>query len=595
MNKNVSPPVVYATALVLAACSLLYELLIAQTLSILAANTVVWYSVTIGVYLASMGLGALIHYRFATGDLWSRLFRVEVLLSIVGALAIPILHLTHTSAVLIGISDISFVEPGILSGAVFFGTAFILTALIGILTGFELPLLIDLGNAAASETRVTNRVLAADYMGSLLAGLIFPLLLVPFLGLIVIGLLTAGVNLLVALIALRWTTPNPERPKFRLAVGGSVAGAILLALFFVQPIQQYFVKNYYFYLEFSDDYATLFGSMKNADDVLRELSPYQRIDLIHDKVGYENDKLINYYSTKFTSNPEQPRNRTLFLNGDFQVTSNFEEYYHEFFAHLPIATHGSAPRRVLVMGAGDGLLIRELVKYPEIEQIVHVDLDGKLVEMARTHPVLSVMNEGALEDPRVDIHFDDAYRFIRNSSDTFDAIYLDFPYVKDYNVSKLYSKEFLHFARQRLAPDGFLVFDSPGLDLPSEIRKIYLNTVWAAGFRFLKPFVPTIEKVNKPAMAMLLDSGHDHQEARRILGGHWWAVRHPFVIARNSAPKAAPYLDPNIRMHVLNEERLRLTLKQRPILLKRIDPTKVNSIFKPTLPIGDIWDIRSAW
>ena len=73
MNKNVSPPVVYATALVLAACSLLYELLIAQTLSILAANTVVWYSVTIGVYLASMGLGALIHYRFATGDLWSRL------------------------------------------------------------------------------------------------------------------------------------------------------------------------------------------------------------------------------------------------------------------------------------------------------------------------------------------------------------------------------------------------------------------------------------------------------------------------------------------------------------------------------------------
>ena len=72
-----------------------------------------------------------------------------------------------------------------------------------------------------------------------------------------------------------------------------------------------------------------------------------------------------------------------------------------------------ARRQVLVMGAGDGLLIRELIKYPEIESIVHVDLDRELVELARSHPVLSMLNEGAMQDPRIVTHIDDAFRYIR--------------------------------------------------------------------------------------------------------------------------------------------------------------------------------------
>ena len=86
-------------------------------------------------------------------------------------------------------------------------------------------------------------------------------------------------------------------------------------------------------------------------------------------------------------------NQVLFLNGDFQLVSNYEEIYHEFFAHVPIITNAATPRRVLVMGAGDGLLIRELIKYEDIERIVHVDLDEKLVSLAREHPILTTMNE----------------------------------------------------------------------------------------------------------------------------------------------------------------------------------------------------------
>ena len=131
--------VVYSAALVLAACSLLYELLIAQTLATLAANTVVWYSVTIGVYLAAMGLGALLHDKYAAGNLWARLFRVEILLSAVGAMAVPILHFTHTFSLLLDLNYLTLA-----GNVVFFGSAFVLIIAIGLLTGFELPVLIDL-------------------------------------------------------------------------------------------------------------------------------------------------------------------------------------------------------------------------------------------------------------------------------------------------------------------------------------------------------------------------------------------------------------------------------------------------------------------
>ena len=589
MKNKTSPAVIYAAALVLAACSLLYELLIAQTLAALAANTVVWYSVTIGIYLAAMGTGAILHYRFAAGNLWLRLFRVELLLSCIGAAAVPILHFAHTIGLLF------LLDEAILpSSIIFFGSAFVLIVAIGILTGFELPLLIDLGNAAADETRVTNRVLAADYMGSLLGGLLFPLALVPFFSLIVIGLSTAAVNLVVALIALRWFLPDNGERTSRFALGGTIASAILAALIFAQPIDRYFVKNYYFFEDYAGDWSGLIASLQNVEDVFRERSPYQRIDIVHDENGYESDVVIDFYSSKWLENPDQPRNHLLFLNGDFQVTANYEEYYHEFFAHVPIAMHRSSPRQVLVMGAGDGLLIRELIKYPDIERIVHVDLDHKLIDLAQHHPVLLGMNEGALDDPRVETLIDDAYRFIRNTEDTFDAIFLDFPLAEDYNLAKLYSREFYHFVRQRLAKDGFMVFDAPRVKNPTFEREVYLNTVMAAGFDYVRPYVSRIERVNPDALAFLEAEGLTNRDSRFLLIRHSHTLQQGFVIGRNSKPRGQPVLDPRVKMHVLNEERLRLTLKRKRIPLPDgVERDKVNSIFKPTLPDGYIWRIRS--
>ena len=590
MSRNTSPALVYAVALVLAACSLLYELLIAQALSIFSANTVVWYSVTIGIYLAAMGMGALFHDRYATENLWARLFRVELGLSVVGALAIPALNFAHTSALVLDMNDLA--QAG---NVLFYGSAFLLTAIIGVLTGFELPLLIDLGNSASGDKRITNRVLASDYMGSLVGGLAFPLVLLPSFSMLLIGLLTAAINFAVAALSLYWFLPSSRRPARRLATTAAISGVLVLGLAFSGTIDRYFVKNYYFYFNYWNDLPTLFGTMQNADDVFRERSLYQRIDLVFDEEGYDTDSVIDAYSTKFTDNPAQPRNYVLFLNGDYQLASSYEEFYHEYFAHVPIITNGEVPKKVLVMGAGDGLLIRELIKYPGIESILHVDLDNRLVELAREHPTFLAMNESALEDPRVTTVFDDAFRFIRNSDESYDAIFLDFPYVTDYNLSKLFSREFYHFVHARMAEGGFVALDTPGLANRNSMREIYTATISAGGFNFVRPYTSRIETYNPNAAAILRREGMRSGEIGDLLEEHAESLEYGYVIARDELPDRDLYFDPDVKLHALNEERLMRTLRMARAPRDELDKSKVNSIFRPTLPRGSIWGIRSAW
>ena len=126
----------------------MYELLIAQTLATLAANTVVWYSVTIGVYLAAMGVGALLHRNSSPLGLWERLFKIEILLTIVGSTAVFVMHFAHTATLT--------VDTTLVSASIFFGSALVMIILVGVLTGFELPLLINLGNEASPRRNVTK-------------------------------------------------------------------------------------------------------------------------------------------------------------------------------------------------------------------------------------------------------------------------------------------------------------------------------------------------------------------------------------------------------------------------------------------------------
>ena len=610
---------VLAITVILSACSLLYELLIAQTLSLLAGNTVVWYSLIVGVYLGAMGLGALLFKPRSSSEGWSRLFTVEMLLGGIGAAAVPMIQMAHSLHL--------YLEPASAGIFVFgfFGVSLVMTVLVGTLSGVELPLLIDMGNTVAGADMITHRVLAWDYIGALLAGILFPLVLLPLLSLPAIGFATATVNLMAAAYLLYRFVPHGVGRIVKAVGTGALGALLLLGMSQGSTIQQYFLKRYYFHLEAASQ-SSRFGPLDDQPEVFRAYSPYQKIDLVHDPSGYPTDMLLEAYSTKYETYPDAAKNRFLFLNGDFQVSSSHEEAYHEWFAHVPIIVSGSVPERVLVMGAGDGLLIRELVKYPGVRSITHVDLDATLVELAKVHPILAQMNRGTLEDPRIETRFGDAYQYIRKTTEKFDAIYMDFPYVMDFNLSKLYSREFYHFVRERVADGGFVVMDAPGGSFlsapgadgnlrlaPGQEWDIYYNTLRAAGFESIIPYKTALEPDNPKAFEFLetweetptftdpisgLPRPDVRQEwMRRTIAQHVLYFGEGFILmdAGSTDPAVREFRDFGVELHMLNEQGFRLAFLPPFSRETAINPSLVNSILLPTLPTTDVWSARRPW
>jgi spermidine synthase len=619
-SERIKSTGLYTVTLIVAACSIVYELLCAQSLSLLAANMVKWYSLTIGVFLAAMGVGALLVERLTKRwGTWTTLCYVEIALSAVGALAIPLIYSAHVAH-----SYLYMHAKLVGSQVVFFGSAFLIISMIGILTGFELPLLIKLGNALSKRVKLTNRVLGVDYLGSLLGAIAFPLLLVPYFGLITIGFGVATLNTMVAI----WLGVNSRNQATsclpRLACVGLVTVILAVGISNLGYIQQYYLKKYYYFRDTTQELSTLFVPMDFFPDVLRTRSAYQEIDIVEDIHRHEGNYLINAYSTKFLEEPDYPFNTVLFLNGDYQVASRHDEIYHEFFAHVPIIRANMVPEEILVLGAGDGLLIKELLKYKQVRSIVHVELDPEMIRLAKTQPELLAMNHGSLMDPRVSITIGDAYQYVRNLDRKFDAIYIDFPDPVDYNLAKLYSSEFFSFVHERLAPGGFAVFDATGISafsrhdpegrremLPFNVWPIYYHTLKKAGFETIVPFISTLGIMNDKAKAMLETntpqmserewkySNYSAQFASREDYINSYLIRYArtfeqgFIMLKNG-PLAEPgdFHDFGVKLHVLNADRYRWSFGFKFDKPMDIDMQKVNSIMRPTLPIIGIRYIR---
>jgi len=146
----------------------------------------------------------------------------------------------------------------------------------------------------------------------------------------------------------------------------------------------------------------------------------------------------------------------LFLDGNLQFSSLDEYRYHEALVHPALALH-PRPRRVLVLGAGDGLAVREVLRWPGVTRVDLVELDGEMLRLARRHPFLKRLNRGSLDDPRVHVHVGDAFELVRRLAGPFDVVIADFPDPATAPLARLYSVTFYGRVLQRLAPDGLLV------------------------------------------------------------------------------------------------------------------------------------------
>ncbi|MCB0352213.1 MAG: hypothetical protein KDD64_01775 [Bdellovibrionales bacterium] len=592
--------------LVVAACSIGYELLIAQSLALLASNGVIWYSVVIGCFLLGLGLGSfcadILMKKVGELDpaIWRKLVLVELLLSVAGFLAVPTLHGAHS--VYSFLDYWNYTNIGL---TLFFGTALGATLFIGLLTGIELPFLIEAGKHSSPQPRTTNLVLAFDYFGSLVGGLLFALYLVPNFSTLFIGTAIASINLAAAM-AIAALFCRKKVFLRAVTIGAALMTAYGSVFLYQAGIEQFFLKRFYCYRLLSRSLSHFFSLGNEYPDILRVRSPYQRIDLLHDMEGDGTDPFVQGISSKFTQNPDWPHNYLLFLNGDWQFHSNHEEVYHEWFAHVPIINTGRVPKNVLVLGGGDGLLIRELLRYPEIQTITHIDLDRALIELASTNEIFLRLNGGALSDSRVKRVITDGLQFVRKSRESFDAVYIDFPTPTDYDLSKLYSREFYTFVRRRLTPTGYMVFDSvstgafsaPDANGNQAFRDDnrwldFANTLNAAGFTRLVPFNSFLGFDQSKAIEMA-KSAYSAEDAAFRLQVYVLQRQQGFIMAGLPGTLFGhPYRKPpGHDLYALNDLRYKLSFKAQYPMPEKINYSLVNSVFRPRLAIMPIWYAR---
>ena len=386
---------------IVASCGLAYELIAGALSSYLLGDSVMQFSTVIGTYLFAMGIGSWLS-RFIERNLIARFVQIELMVGVLG-----------------GFSAAGLFFLFVWFSAPFKLALYLVVMALGVLVGLEIPLIMRILKRDLSFKDVVSQVLTFDYLGALAVSILFPLLLVPHLGLVRSGLLFGLLNVVVALWAL-WLF----REQLHGAVGlkaQAFASLTALALGFAGAGQ---------FTSFAE--AHLY-----ADEIVHaESSPYQRIVLTRWK-----DDL------------------RLFLNNNLQFSSRDEYRYHEALVHPGLATLPGA-KRVLVLGGGDGLSVREILKYPQVESVTLVDLDPAMTRLFSTAPPLRKLNEEALQSPKVRIVNADALQWLEGSDELFDFVVVDFPDPSNFAIGKLYSAAFYRLLDKHLTAGALAVIQS---------------------------------------------------------------------------------------------------------------------------------------
>src|SRR5205823_12402392 len=136
----------------------------------------------------------------------------------------------------------------------------------------------------------------------------------------------------------------------------------------------------------------------------------------------------------------------LFLNGNLQFASADEYRYHEALVH-PMMSAAAQPLRVLILGGGDGLALREVLRYPGVKDVTLVDLDPKMTSLSIAFPPLAQLNAHSFADPRVRVINQDAMIWLAQTRDLFDGVIVDFPDPNSFALGKLYTTRFYRLLR----------------------------------------------------------------------------------------------------------------------------------------------------
>lgn len=412
----------FLSVLLIAACGLIYELIAGTLASYLLGDSVLQFSTVIGTYLFAMGVGSYLS-RFLTRGLVARFIGIELMVGLVGGFSSAALFLAFAYT-----QSFRFL-------------LYFLVFVVGVLVGLEIPLLMRILKSRFEFRDLVANVLTFDYLGALGASLLFPLLLVPRLGLVRSAVLFGMLNAAVAL----WSTYLFREQIGRL-IPLRVSCVIVLAL----------LSGGMFAADWVTDAAD--ANLYADEVILARNTRYQRIVVTRWK-----DDL------------------RLFLSSHLQFSSRDEYRYHEALVHPGLAALPGA-RRVLVLGGGDGLAVREILKYPSVESITLVDLDPEMTALFARHEMLTKLNGGSLTDRRVRVINADAFPWLESHTEQYDFVVIDFPDPTNFSLGKLYTTAFYRLLKKHISQGGFAVVQSTS---PLFARQSYwciVETLKQAGF-----------------------------------------------------------------------------------------------------------------
>lgn len=407
-----------------ASCGLVYELIAGAMASYLLGDSIARFSTVIGTYLFAMGIGSWLSQHIG-GNLILRFIQIELAVGVLGGASAAVLFLLFAQ-----------------SGAPFLLVLYGLVLMVGILVGLEIPLMMRILRERVAFRELVSEVLTFDYLGALAVSLLFPLLLAPSLGMIRTAFLFGLLNALVAAGTL-WLFRHKPGP-WRLVAGqcAAVIALLLAGMAGAGQLTRYAEEQFY------------------SDDIVHaETTPYQRIVV-----------------TRWADDLR------LFLNGNLQFSSRDEYRYHEALVHPGLAALPWA-RRVLVLGGGDGLAVREILRHPRVESVTLVELDPAMTRLFGAQGLGGRLNSGALADARVRVVNADAMVWLDGQAELYDFIVADFPDPTNFAIGKLYTTAFYRLLDHHLAQDGLMVIQTTSPYVARRSFWCVANTLEAVGFR----------------------------------------------------------------------------------------------------------------
>ncbi|CAK7055777.1 polyamine aminopropyltransferase [Saezia sanguinis] len=410
---------------IVASCGLAYELIAGALSSYLLGDSILQFSSIIGSYLFAMGIGAHLSKYVKDEDALARFIDIELLVGLIGGLSALFLFVVFAWA-----------------AAPFRTVLYALVLIIGILVGMEIPLVMRVLNLRETDFKeMVSKVLTFDYLGALAVSLLFPLVLAPRLGMSRTALLFGVLNAAVAFLATHIF--RRELPGYRkIHIRSTVVLTLLITAFVFANKVTYWAEQSYF----------------GDPIVYTTTTPYQRIVITR----WQDDT-------------------RLFLNGNLQFSSKDEHRYHEALV-LPAMEAAPQARHILVLGGGDGLAVREILKYPQVESITLVDLDPAMTQLFTTSADLSELNQQSLSNPKVQVINDDAGKWIETNRQIYDLIIVDLPDPSNFALGKLYSVPMYRQLSRSLSDHGYMVVQSTSPYFAPRAYWCIVETLKTAGF-----------------------------------------------------------------------------------------------------------------